>query len=99
MKHVVVSGRYDIWRGKWVVKQSNIPGLSVEADTREGFTDAVNCWCDDVLGTEEGRVVTTKLSKSLLVLKLCWTTRDFINGRLVGRDEGSALCDMYKRAG
>jgi hypothetical protein len=99
VNHVVVSGRYDIWRGKWLVKQSNIPDLSVEADTRQEFTDAVKCWCDDHLGTEEGRVATTNLSKSLLVLKLRWTTREVINGRLVSRDKGSALRDMYKHAG
>ena len=99
MSEYRVRGRYDLWRGVWRVIQSNVPGLAVEAATREAFVAEVERRCDDHAAGREHQVGIVTTSKAIWTIAPRFGRRVLVNGRLITRERMDEVKARYQTAG
>lgn len=92
-------GRYDLWRGVWRVVRSNVPGLAVEAATREAFVAEVERACAERAGGHDHRVSVVTTKKSLWTFKPRFGKWALVNLRLLASERVEEVTARYEAAG
>ena len=98
MEEYRVSGRYDIWRGAWRLVRSTLPGLSIEAPTREKFTAEVEHACSDHAGGRDHRVSVTMKAKTIWIIEPRFGKHLLMNGKIVTRERMEEAKAKYEAA-
>jgi hypothetical protein len=94
-----VKGRYDLWRGVWEIVESNVPGLAVEAPTRDQFVADIERACaDHAEGRDHDVTVTTGWTR-MWTVESRFAKRVIVNGKLQTREQLADLTTRFEAAG
>lgn len=99
MEEYRVRGRYDLWRGVWQIVETNLPGLVVEAPTRDQFVAEVERACGEHANGRDCRVTVKTASKQIWTLESPFGKRVLVNGKLQTREQVAELKARYQAAG
>lgn len=99
MQYYEVYGRYDLWRGVWTVKASNVDDLQLETHTRQSFIDGVNHICRGLAGKNDHEIKVKCVWPSMWNLSSKFFSLEIVNSKIVRRDIGDKLRDMYEQSG
>jgi hypothetical protein len=94
-----VKGRYNLWRGVWEIVESNVPGLAVEAPTRDQFVADIEHVCAERAEGRDYDVAVTTGWTRMWTVESRFAKRVIVNGKLQTREQAAELAARYQAAG